>query len=126
MDKKVVLVDWITVLQKVPLMKLLNEKANMSLKEAHEIVNKRLGKEIVEVLVDEAIVSEFENQLRALGVVLEGEDKLQRELENLKKTSVPCPYCGKYLRTKKAKQCQHCYMDWHDENNPYRMSEFKG
>jgi hypothetical protein len=25
----------------------------------------------------------------------------------------PCPYCGKSLRTKLAKQCPHCLMDWH-------------
>ena len=28
----------------------------------------------------------------------------------------PCPYCGEPLRTKVAKQCRHCFRDWHDEN----------
>src|ERR1044071_3109263 len=32
--------------------------------------------------------------------------------------SVPCPYCGKALRTALAKQCPHCLMDWHNEENP--------
>ena len=26
----------------------------------------------------------------------------------------PCPYCGKPLRAKSAKQCFECGMDWHD------------
>ena len=25
----------------------------------------------------------------------------------------PCPYCGKLLRTARAKQCQHCFRDRH-------------
>jgi hypothetical protein len=29
----------------------------------------------------------------------------------------PCPYCGEPLRTKFAKQCRHCGMDWHDPEN---------
>lgn len=26
----------------------------------------------------------------------------------------PCPYCNRFLRNKKAKQCFECGMDWHD------------
>lgn len=26
-----------------------------------------------------------------------------------------CPYCGKTLRTDKAKQCMHCLKSWHDK-----------
>ncbi len=29
-----------------------------------------------------------------------------------------CPECGHELRTKKAKQCPGCLLDWHDPNNP--------
>lgn len=29
----------------------------------------------------------------------------------------PCPYCGKLLRNKMAKQCFECGMDWHDPQN---------
>lgn len=25
----------------------------------------------------------------------------------------PCPFCGKPLRTSKARQCPHCHADWH-------------
>lgn len=27
---------------------------------------------------------------------------------------MPCPYCGKTLRTKEARQCFECGTDWHD------------
>jgi len=27
-----------------------------------------------------------------------------------------CPYCGKELRTSKAKQCAHCFKSWHDNS----------
>ncbi len=26
----------------------------------------------------------------------------------------PCPYCGGELRTSLAKQCPHCFKQWHD------------
>ncbi len=32
-------------------------------------------------------------------------------------SETPCPYCGKCLRTDKAKQCFHCGMDWHDSHH---------
>jgi ribosomal protein L37AE/L43A len=30
-----------------------------------------------------------------------------------------CPYCGRGLRTKNARQCFDCGMDWHDSFNPF-------
>jgi len=30
---------------------------------------------------------------------------------------VPCPYCGKLLRSEKAQQCFECGMDWHNATN---------
>jgi len=27
---------------------------------------------------------------------------------------IPCPYCGKQLRTSLSKQCRFCLRDWHD------------
>ncbi|HVJ83500.1 MAG TPA: hypothetical protein VNC50_20710 [Planctomycetia bacterium] len=32
-----------------------------------------------------------------------------------------CPYCGKPLRTGKAKQCLECGTDWHDPDNLVRV-----
>ena len=32
-----------------------------------------------------------------------------------------CPYCEGELRTPKARQCQHCLMDWHDPDNPRQL-----
>jgi hypothetical protein len=36
-------------------------------------------------------------------------------------TSAPCPYCGGALVTALARQCKHCFMDWHDPENPYNL-----
>ena len=36
-------------------------------------------------------------------------------------TTAPCPYCGGQLATALAKQCKHCFMDWHDSNRPYNL-----
>ena len=30
----------------------------------------------------------------------------------------PCPFCGKPLRTSRAKQCPHCLSDWHQGTPP--------
>ena len=40
------------------------------------------------------------------------------ELPNAQERSTaPCPYCGKPLRTSVAKQCRFCRKDWHDPEN---------
>jgi hypothetical protein len=36
-------------------------------------------------------------------------------------TTAPCPYCGGQLVTALAKQCQHCFMDWHHPDQPYNL-----
>jgi len=28
----------------------------------------------------------------------------------------PCPFCGEPLRTSLAKQCPHCFRQWHDSD----------
>ena len=30
--------------------------------------------------------------------------------------TIPCPYCGEFLRTSEAKQCRFCLRDWHNES----------
>ena len=35
-------------------------------------------------------------------------------------TGKPCPYCGRPLRTDRAKQCFECGADWHDAGNIIR------
>jgi hypothetical protein len=32
-------------------------------------------------------------------------------------TSPPCPYCGEWLRTTRARQCASCFADFHDLEN---------
>jgi len=41
-------------------------------------------------------------------------------------TTAPCPYCGGQLVTALAKQCRHCFMDWHDPDNPYNLKNPEG
>lgn len=36
--------------------------------------------------------------------------------------TAPCPYCGEGLPTALAKQCPHCFTDWHD---PYDVKRLK-
>ncbi len=31
--------------------------------------------------------------------------------------TTPCPYCGKPLRSARARQCRHCLTDWHDPSH---------
>jgi hypothetical protein len=41
-------------------------------------------------------------------------------------TTAPCPYCGKSLKTARAKQCPHCFMDWHDPRKPKSLKILPG
>jgi hypothetical protein len=40
---------------------------------------------------------------------------------NAARSTAPCPYCGKPLKTALAKQCPHCNMDWHNPDKPKRL-----
>ena len=38
-------------------------------------------------------------------------------------STAPCPFCGRPLKTARARQCAHCLMDWHDPKNPRSLTE---
>jgi hypothetical protein len=42
--------------------------------------------------------------------------KTKTEYEAKFDLDTTCPFCGKPLRTKKSKQCPHCFKSWHNEN----------
>ncbi len=37
--------------------------------------------------------------------------------------TVPCPHCGRPLRSSKARQCRFCKRDWHDPGNVRNLVE---
>jgi len=37
------------------------------------------------------------------------------------RSNAPCPYCGLPLVTDHAKQCDHCFMDWHNPGNVIKL-----
>ena len=41
--------------------------------------------------------------------------------EYYRKPTGLCPYCGQDTRSPEAKQCRHCFRDWHDESNLLRL-----
>ena len=43
--------------------------------------------------------------------------------EPLPHQTTPCPYCGRYLRTKVSKQCRHCKRDWHNPDNVTQLPD---
>jgi predicted Zn-ribbon and HTH transcriptional regulator len=36
-----------------------------------------------------------------------------------------CPECGYKLRSKKARQCPNCLLDWHDPENPKNLANIR-
>jgi hypothetical protein len=38
-------------------------------------------------------------------------------------TTAPCPFCGGALITAMAKQCRHCFVDWHDPKIPTTLKQ---
>jgi hypothetical protein len=53
------------------------------------------------------------------------ENEKRRADEEKESTILPCPYCGKPLKTKLAKMCFHCGLDWHDPKNVYNFMKEK-
>src|SRR5262245_22484055 len=47
--------------------------------------------------------------------------ELKRRINGPLYEGTPCPYCGERLRTRLAKQCCHCGMDWHDSDHIIRL-----
>ena len=37
------------------------------------------------------------------------------------KNGPPCPYCGSGLISEQSKQCDSCFMDWHDSEKTYLL-----
>lgn len=54
---------------------------------------------------------------------LDGFDK--QKVKDFCTRKAVCPKCGHDLRTKKAKQCPSCLLDWHDEKAPRYLSSHR-
>jgi hypothetical protein len=71
----------------------------------------RAGDEVPELCAD---CSRIENGIE----ISEEELAHQQQVRNpdrpsITRDTVPCPHCGKPLRTAKARQCFECGVDWH-------------
>jgi ribosomal protein L37AE/L43A len=49
--------------------------------------------------------------------------EMRRRVSGALYEATPCPYCGATLRTRLAKQCGKCRMDWHDPDKAVKLSE---
>ncbi|MCE9545954.1 MAG: hypothetical protein K8T25_10605 [Planctomycetia bacterium] len=76
----------------------------------------------VDRLIREGLAISAIKQLRATGLGLASSKVyVDSRIERLARPKVSCPYCGKNLKSAKAKQCFECCMDWHDPKNICRL-----
>lgn len=52
--------------------------------------------------------------LKLAWLILQGVNLLPASWLEKPEPAVMCPYCGKPLRTPRARQCQHCLRHWHE------------
>jgi hypothetical protein len=54
---------------------------------------------------------------RVTGLTFDGDDPMMIQHYRASYYGPPCPYCGRLLRSRRARQCLECSMDWHDPQN---------
>lgn len=87
-------------------------------------ISDQLEDEINGLIKDGFPISAIKRLREETGLGLKGAKVyVDARIERIVRPTIPCPYCGKDLRTDKAKQCLECGMDWHDPNNVIRRGE---